>query len=168
MDIQNNGHTTNGKSQLPIQSLITVPNQHEPSLPQSHKFDHVLDLAKEAINLEMRLKEVMAKLEKEVSKLDQNGLPSVFTTMFRMSKGPGLVKSEPIQTVHEQPMAWVKEGTLKGRIVALMSDCRERKSAAIIKSLKAKKIQSSVYGALKELVKNGFLCKPAFGFYKKI
>jgi len=69
---------------------------------------------------------------------------------------------------HESPTTWVKEGTLKGRIVTLMSDGRERKSSAIIKSLKAKKIQSSVYGALKELVKNGFLCKPAFGFYKKI
>jgi len=54
MDIQNNGQQTNGKSQLPIQNLLAVSAQQEPLVPQSHKFDHVFDLAKEAINLEIR------------------------------------------------------------------------------------------------------------------
>jgi len=163
MDTHSNGHSTNGKPQSLIRTLATMPASAGLA-SQPHRFDRVLGLLKDAIDLEVTLKAKMVELEAEVSTLDRDGLSGIFASMFRVppreEKGPGLAKANP-------PTTWVDENTLKGRIITLMGDGRERKSSIIIKSLKAKNVKSSVYHALKELVNEGFLMKPAYGFYRK-
>ena len=166
MDTHSNGHsTTNGKS---MRTLTTIPAP--PENADRNKFDRLLTLVKEAINLEMQLKDKMREVDAEVSLTAS--LPAVLASLVRreparadsqppraLLEGPGIVKAVPT--------VWVQDDSIKGRVMAVMADGRERKSGAIIKSLKAKNFKSTVYHALKELVETGFLVKPAYGHYRK-
>jgi hypothetical protein len=164
MDTHTNGFhkPTNGKSS---RSLTTIPAP--PESQANTDFDRLLMLVKEAINLEMQLKDKMNQIDTEMR--GKHTLPTVLRSLVRPEaltqptratlEGPGLAKAVPT--------VWVEDDSIKGRVVAVMADGRERKSGVIIKALKAKNYKSSVYHALKELVEAGFLVKPAYGHYRK-
>lgn len=151
----------NGKSAH--QSLIHTMTT-ETRAPKKH--GRLLELVGRAIDLELQLKETMTELEAVAQSVGPNELPTMLMAILRQAgqptdaspRGPGIAK---VGAPSLEP------NSLKGRVMALMNDGKDRKSSTIIKALKGNSIKSSVYHALKELVKDGHLMKPAYGIYRK-
>ena len=149
----------NGKSQHSPVNFIPTPER-------STKRGRLLELVGKAVDLELQLKETMKALEAETQSMRPDELPSMLMAIIGSTirpteapvRGPGVVKVEPPSFAPD---------SLKGRIMNLMRDGRKRKSSAIIKAIKATNVKSSAYHALKQLLEEGHLIKPEYGFYCK-
>lgn len=158
---QANGHMTNGKAHSHQVSVPAIPGERSGVV-------NILGLVKDAVEQELALKATMKRLQQAMKEVGPDELPSVLVALAAVPtlvtvpppaplKGPGLAKVET---------TFYAEDTWKGKIVALMTDGRERKASAIVKTLKASKHKSAVHQALSDLVKEDALEKPAYAHYR--
>lgn len=143
------------------------------------KYERVLALASEVAHLETRLNETMTELNSMMKDVEGIDLPKLLVAMLKQGPStfvnvPTLPSPRPptFDRVIELPASM--EATppsileaYKKRIMVLMDDDKERKSAAIIKAMKAKKQKSTIYTALSSLVNEGKLYRPVYGHYRK-
>lgn len=152
----------NGKSHH--HSLITTALA--PSVDRSTKRGRLLELVGKAVDLEFQLKETMRALEAEAQAMGPDELPSMLMSILGPTVRPTSTPTKGPSIAKVVPPSFAPD-SLKGRIMNLMRDGRKRKSSAIIKSIKATNVKSSAYHALKQLLEEGHLTKPEYGFYCK-
>lgn len=144
------------------------------------KFEKLLHLVGEAIDLEFRFKASMQKVDAEVKALGENELPMVLMSFVHRQRREAFGVTNSHEGAPEASTAITKrpndpepgypsypEGSFKQRIMLLMADGKQRKSGMIIKRLRGEKQKSSYYSALSELVTDGALIKTAYAHYKK-
>jgi hypothetical protein len=154
--------------------------------PPPGQYERVLSLTTEIAALELQMNEKMEELNRLLRSIDDGSLPSLLVDLLKRSvpvsndalttvpaafMTPTLEEfgtlSFPVPIEIHAPKPLYSNVTFESRIVELMADGRERRAATIIKALKAKSRKSSVYHALKRLVADGVLVKPAYAHYRK-
>ena len=169
----------NGKSNSP--STSTIPSV-DPKPQEANRYEKILGHVRDIVELELRWNAAIIALETETKNLDVKEVPSVLYAFLKRpvfglarftkpslpvtSGSPPPIDSSTINVDDDEE----DDNFLSGhrlRVMELMKDGRERKSGAIIKSLKGEKIKSSIYSALTELVNAGLLIRPAYGHYRK-
>lgn len=173
---------TNGKSTLvhvTHQTLPAPPERTCPGMTPAHpRYSRVLDLVRDAVDLDLRLKATMDELDREMREVGSGDLPSVLVSLMKhhqqvvpAAPRPGPVKAKPREPVKSEPAARNRRnrknmgGALKARILGLMSDKKERRSKQIVKGLKAKN-STSVYSLLSDLVEEGHLIRTRYAHYR--
>lgn len=181
--MENGTHQTNGKSTLLSTSLIEhMPPTCESRPVQVHagpRYSRLLDLVRDAVDLELRLKATMAELEQEMRQAGHSELPSVLLSLLK----PGQPNTQPQPVVTVSPVkapskpgptkakprttapAKNRGGKLKAQVMGLMADGKERKSIDIVHQLKAKN-PTSIYSVLSELATEGHLIRTKFAHYR--
>jgi len=137
------------------------------------RYNRMLDLVRDVLDLELRLKAKMTELNAEMACAGDDGLPAALAALLqhqpiitviatsREAKKPGTVK---VKAKVEQPVQ--HGGKLRARIVGLMSDGCERKSANILRELKHDKNPTTVYTVLSDLVLDGTLVRTRYAHYR--
>ena len=163
-----------------------APTRFTTPPPPPGLYEKALSLTTDIATLEVQMNQKMTELNELLRSIDEGALPGLMVDLLKRS-GPVAssalstlpvasltptmddfgVLSLPIPTTLLAPKPVYAEGTFEARIIELMADGRERRAGAIIKSLKAKGHKSSVYHALRALVVDGVLLKPAYGHYRK-
>lgn len=180
-----NGHA-NGLNGHAKKSLIETIPEHEHSKTQSSfagpRYVRVLDLVRDAVDLDFRLKATMNEIDKEMREMGNGDLPAILVTLMqrhqqaipqappaRVSSGPSVVKAAPHKgNAGERKQAPLKNrgGKLKVQIMGLMADGIERRSKNIVAALKRTNNPNSVYSILSDLVEEKHLIRTKFEHYR--
>lgn len=172
--MKNTTHGTNGKSTIIHTSQVpaTLSSVRPTIVPELTRFSRLLDLVRDAVDLELRLKVTMAELDKELREAGTSELPSVLVSLLRNQQpqpvivtpaSPGPTVKKTVTSPRRQSL--LKGGAWKARIMGLLSDGKTRKSIDIVKELKAKN-PTTVYTILCELVKEGSLVRVKYAHYR--
>ena len=175
---------TNGKSTLVhVSQLLPAPIEPTRSgLPSAHpRYMRVLDLVRDAVDLDLRLKQTMTELDREMREVGNGDLSSVLVSLMKhhQQASPQAetitatstskpTKPSVAKAKHREKTPPLKNrgGMLKAKLMGLMSDGKERKSLDIVKSLGKAKNPSSVYSALSAMAEEGHLIRTRFAHYR--
>jgi hypothetical protein len=149
-----NGH----HKTTPVPSLKLLPQP-----VTGLRYELILQLVREAVEQEVRLKETLKKLDAEIKEVGHQDLPSVLMALMRTPSEQHEASGRPTVAPTEPPPP-AMNGVMKAKIMGLMSDKKEWRAGNIIARLKLH--PNSAYTVLNLLVKEGHLKKTRYAHYR--
>lgn len=156
----NTPSTTNGKSTLIHDDYIVKHETRTSPIKSNPRYPRVLDLVRDAVDLEIRLKATMDELDKEMRAIGNGSLPAVLVSLMKHQP-----YSQKKSTTSPNHVVANKGGRWKAKIMGLMADGKERRSSDVVKQLKAKNA-TTIYSILSALADEGHLIRTKFAHYR--
>lgn len=141
-----------------------------PSLTSHSRFRKLLDLVRDAVELDLKLKDCLSELQREAQEIGYKDLPSVFMSLVQHG-APGLEpqpradRPKKPTAAQAAPLHHTRGGVLRAEVLGVLSDAKEHKVSQVNKELE-KYSPNSIQTVLSQLYIEGLVLRPRRGHYR--